>query len=760
MAKIKNPSFFLKINFNLQIICSLLLISISSPFVYANAYNQTPRTSFKQKRELANEKKVFLIKTQNIQRDNLLKADFIYKRNVTGLKGGMVTVYEATPESETVVNIVFREECNKPIQTYDHFHYERKRFIHSMKSKQNYNVILIEKPIKKCTKHIYNKLALLSHDFVKPLLEKYDSINPNQFSKNMRVTLTGLSFASDVTSLSKGPDHLEKIKKAIEEYIEFEEKCSDPMTILNCNDSSVENDDYSCYDSRYYPNIKTNFESWKEGFRGKSCNQWYTEFQTFTKSDSFQSFISLPDKCQKPSDCVEDITNKLKENHQHQDNLFNKCKTERDRAYNTCFGEEGRRKELQLALYLLDQKSSSLCEGSQLAQAEQAKQNCLHAVNQCVSECEGAIDDFKKDFMQCFYLPDFESYDQLHKNNKCKGTINKLNKQFEGQAKQEPFRIDKKNKALLKSLDHPNNSNSSPAYHIIGACNDILKDRQIDKKLAEMQRVCQQKPNNQQQQQNQLINPVTSASLPSGSQGNRNPASSSSNGSGQGVGSQSFSYGSNNSGFKFNNNNLQGEEEGYQSSKPYQASFSDSHRPNSLNKSDSKSISAEFEDTDDSSKDSNPYSRPDSAALSRRGAGSYGGSSVGSEELSSEITNETTGKSEGLKDKINKSVRSFLSSDEQYGAIDESSYPQSGTQSFLEWVSNQNKKAKKAVLNAYDKMVGISPAEFKRRLSLNDEHVNLFELQKEMFVMACQTYNCGSVQASPPEQTQRDLSSQ
>ncbi|MCZ0932198.1 MAG: hypothetical protein OXJ52_03485 [Oligoflexia bacterium] len=153
-------------------------------------------------------------------------------------------------------------------------------------------------------------------------------------------------------------------------------------------------------------------------------------------------------------------------------------------------------------------------------------------------------------------------------------------------------------------------------------------------------------------------------------------------------------------------------------------------------------ISADFEgNNSDSSKDSNPYTKPNSSLPSRRGISSQKYRLPTSSSLAG--INTMKDKSEkSLRKKIDTGIRRFLSSEEQYGLIDDSPPSGSATSSFLGWLSDKKRKAKKAMLKAYDGMVGIDRAEFQRRLQLNDENVDLFELQREMFIEACKTHNC------------------
>ena len=99
-------------------------------------------------------------------------------------------------------------------------------------------------------------------------------------------------------------------------------------------------------------------------------------------------------------------------------------------------------------------------------------------------------------------------------------------------------------------------------------------------------------------------------------------------------------------------------------------------------------------------------------------------------------------------------IRSYLSSDEQYGIIDNNPRSQSATQNFFNWLNDKKRKTKKAILNAYDGAAGIDRAEFKRRQHLNSEHVNLFELQRDLLVKACERHNCDGAGANPEVQSQ------
>ena len=708
-------------------------------------------------------------------RDNLMKADFIHLTSSVLHRGNFQKTHESNP-----VNKIFHEECadinfsskiddfTAYINNINESHeviwgngFSRTEMNTQLPERLRTLPVEIDEVIKKCVDTIYKNYAELSHKFADEINNAYylKLDKPEKFV----VLLEKKRFAKDIINFrlnNESSENFKTIQKEIKNYIQFEKKCIDSISSLH--GTWLEDRHFISRDR--YTELKTKFNNLDQEFGRKRCKGWHEYFTNFTNATNqgiFEKFIDLPKTSCKSMDSLKNSINKdcrqtvnrlnppfpTKEN--KEDNLFYQCKTEIDQAYIKCFGKEGERDDKQLTLYLIDQKSPAVCEENRLAKVNPAKQNCIQAVNQCITKCNGTIDTFKTEFLQCFFLPDFNSYTILHKAeiNKCSDRIEYLNEAFKKQAKKAPFEA---KKTSLYSLDHPNNSSSSAAYHIIGTCENVLKSRQIDKKIAEMQTECQQNPQQENQEENQLIDPATASHSPSGSSGSRNPTSSSSKG-GSETGSVPFSYESNNKGFDFNNNLQTEEEQKNSSADPYQMPSLDSNKPPSPNnESDKDSISADFESNGDNSKSSNPYSSTQSSSPRRSVSSTGYAPSLGADSLSADTANTTKERSKTL----GTNIRRFLSSDEQYGIINDSPYPQSASQRFLGWMNNKTRKAKKALLNTYDGIVGIDRAEFQRRLQLNNETVNLFELQKEMFIEVCKTHNCDGAGASPEIQNQ------
>ena len=778
MKTIKFSFFFKVVRLKLKIFCFLSLVLSSVCYSEDSEDMENKLQGEAQGRNPASKKDELttdLIKLRN----NLLKANLIQHENETGLD-----FFHKTFNSPVIR--IFSEECDymdfsSLEERYVSLHSSPKidsfiDYINSfqLKSEAPTPEILktlpeqIEKTIRDCIIKIYRKYTILSHKFAHKTNKAYylETIEKNE----KIISLIHRSFTGTVISLSldaKSSENFKTIQKYMEDYIQFESTCRESISSLDGIWSRDDTCDDTCggmwlmdFKDRY-TKLKTKFNNLDQGFEGKRCKKWHKYFTNITNKKIFEKFIDLPEtscksmenlKTSMNEDCKE-TANRLtppsptKEN---EDNLFYQCKTEIDQTYIKCFGEEGKRNDNQLTLYLIDQKSPAVCGENRLAKAQTAWQKCRQAVEQCRQNCRSIIDTFKTDFLQCFFLPDFNSYKILHraKTNQCSDRIEKLDKKFIEQAKKEPFKIIEN--VSLHSLDHPNNSPHSTAYHIIGTCEDVLKERQIDKKLVEMQTECQQNPQQENQEQNHLIDTATANHNPSGSSGSRNPTSSYSKG-GSETGSVPFSYESNNKGFDFNNNLQTEEEQKNSSADPYQMPSLDSNKPPSPNdESDKDSISADFESNGDNSKSSSPYSSAQSSSPRRSVSSTGYAPSLGADSLSADTANTTKERSETL----GTNIRRFLSSDDQYGIINDSPYPQSASQRFLGWMNDKTRKAKKALLNTYDGIVGIDRAEFQRRLQLNNETVNLFELQKEMFIEVCKTHNCDGAGASPEIQAQ------
>ena len=739
MKKPRFP-FFLKMFFKLNL---LLIVSISYFPTKSDQHNWLEG----KKRSINSKSKL----TQNYDgkklKNNLERAGFIRGGpNYTTNK----PEYYATDTTLTV-NKIFQMEC--PI-LYKNFSKERDKFISSY---HNTSISIdkesIEKPIGDCFTKMYKKLNDLSQQFVRPIVKAYlnnlqqeDSSFAFRYEKEQQ-------FIRDINSfsLNRMSENFKKIKTEINKYNKFEKICREIVYELKNHTS---NDPISGVISLQNPKgglvydiINDSFTKWNQGFDGKSCKQWIKYFTEFTKKSPFTDFVSLPDQCKQQSGCVEEIQNKLdppflKKN---ENNLFNECHAEIEKAHTECFGDGKNNTELQQILSLVDQKSPAVCEQNKLARANQAKQNCNNAINQCIQSCHEKIKTFKQNFLQCFFLPDFDqnSYQALHKNTQCKNRIEELKAKFETQAKKDPFQV---RAYPFETLSQSNDSESSIARHVIKACEDPLEKTDIDKKISELQVICQQSQNSPPaHQQNSQNGSLTGAN---GSNSSSNHSSDTAQG---GVNSSAFSYGGTNDPFNYNGNQQAEGRSDSNSNFEYLTPPASSQASNPT--SDKNSVSSDFEKNEahDSTNPQN-YSRLNPNSPTRRGTASKYGSSTGEDQTLK--TEDETEETETIGEKISKGIRNFLSSNEQYGAIDDSYSSQSAPAGFLDWLNDKKEKAKKQLLSAYDGVVGISREEFQRRLSLNNESVNLFEIQKELLIESCKVHNCDKTGASAEVQNQ------
>ena len=749
MKKI-NLLFFFRVISSLKILGLILLLN--SNFLYGhNHYLETdpvenPDESTRSPNSKENNE---LDATTKKLRDNLISAGFIHS---VGSSGPNQFIYRSTPDS-MLVNKVFKAECPNEYKKFDE---DREFLIQSINNSQapSNQTLIIEAYLRKCIDNIYKNYVNLSHKFAQPINQNWTSLTQT-VDPNAKVFLDR-KFADSIKSLSKPQfENWKKIKNKIKEYREFEDICDSAVNSAQCFKASFRG--RSCpnfYDQR----LQNLFNALDQGFWGKTCRQWIGDFEDFTKTDTFKNFIALA-----KTDCSSIQSLKQSNNEdcstiakqldppypeKNPDNLFNECSSAIDTAYKQCFGEAGQQTESQLALSLINQKSPAVCEQNRLAKAQQAKQDCAQAINQCMGDCADKIESFKEKFLQCFFLPDFNpnSYKTIHKHSDCQERITNLKDAFQEQAGKAPFEVVNPS---LESLNHSIDSNSSTAFHIKDTCSDPLEKTQFEKKLAEMQKECQQNPQQQNNQQHsQLVDPVTASHTSSGSSA-RHPKSSSSPG---GIKNAPFSYENNN---PFNYNSQSQTEDNQNPNSSFQILPPDSSPHNPQSDNNKGSVSADFENTKDDSANDDPhssYKNSNSSPPSRRGVSSQGYSP--SNENPSLAETNTEKENQTLSNKIHKGIRQYLTSDEQYGAIDEERYPQSATAQFLNWLGDKKRQAKKQALKAYDGIAGISREEFQRRLQLNNEGVDLFELQRELFISACKTHNCEGSGASSEVQAQ------
>ena len=730
-----------------------------SPFIISQTSNQsslpegmeyneqTPRADNTSKpvEELTN--------VQRQLRDELISAGIIVDKT-QGQGGQRLYIFN---EGSAFME-VFKTECPTGFsEKLDSFVTEINEFFRCQASARgscsvNYNDNIpeeIDSSIRNCMETIRDKRKELIKSFTIPILKNYDNLS---LDENVRWYLKKQSSFSKIISPSDQSKNYYDIQNEIKEYMEFEEQCLIKGIAEKIDCFYMNTPIHRCKDVSKINSFKAFSDDWTS----QNCKDRFKRFNDFANGDLFKKFIALAETDCKDEDSLKASSNSackktvgwLKPEYPDEDNelnLFQQCQIEIDKAYKECFGEQGKRTDLQELLYLIDQKSPAVCDNNRISRARPALQNCLNAVNKCSKACNNQITAFKEDFLQCFFLPNFKEADKepnsmiVHKNTPCKNRITDLKKSFKTQSKAEPFKIKQpsfRNLALQGS--------QSLVYQIAKACEKPLDERQLEKKQAEMIQVCRmQNPNSRQP----LIAPAVGVN-PS-SNNNSTGAKSSS-----GDNSRSFSYGgsNNNQGSNFNNNLPQDEKQGPENSPFSYDGPTDDPSNTSKNKKDTNSVSANFDNKhEDSTGSLSPLSLSDSSSSSKRKTASQG-SLTGAEDSSKE---EIEGKSEeSIMDKADTVIRNYLSSDEQYGIIDEDPQPQSTTQRFFNWMNDKKRKTKKALLKAYDGVVGIDREEFKRRLHLNSEHVNLFELQRDLLIKACEIHNCDGRGASPEIQSQ------
>ena len=253
---------------------------------------------------------------------------------------------------------------------------------------------------------------------------------------------------------------------------------------------------------------------------------------------------------------------------------------------------------------------------------------------------------------------------------------------------------------------------------------------------------------NQNQQNNQQNTPLNHSVNPNPSNPSHAPPPS--NSATGGVENRPFSYGGSNS-FQFKGHSQNEGEEANRPDFPISApDYDPATQPKAT--ADKNSVPADFKSDTTTENSPSAYKSPLTGSSSQRGLSAYSPSTAG--DTAPALKDKIKSTAEKMGEKINKGVRKLLRSGESYGAVDNTSPPQSATAQFLDWFKNKKDQAKKKLLKTYDKKVGISREEFQQRLQLNDESVDLYKLQEELFLEACQIHNCDKTGASPEMQSQ------
>ena len=587
----------------------------------------------------------------------------------------------------------------------------------------------VKKTLEECQKKITDNYNQISRDFAEQInnsyiKQKFPSSGDDFIFLHTSVTSTLQKYPQNL------PRDITKIKDQIIKWSEFQ--------ISSCFSSAV----YASYDrKKAYQNFQDyrKEEEWyMEELHNKGCHEKKRDFEAFTKSHIFRDFISLPGRCENPPEtgCISDLKKTADLN--EEESLFDVCQKAKEQAYDCCFStsQDSKETEAQKILQLIRAENETVCS-EDFARIKQSMIYCQECLKEQEKLCQTKISEFKEDFLGCFFLPGFSKNSRdLHQHTACKRQISNIEGSFTTGAKQPPFNFRAGENPQLAKLKY--NREDFMSRRITKDFDKVIAD--LETKWNKM--ACNKKDPHQNQQEPLNAQAVSSSPTTSSTGGPAHSARGPAGGVIKGPGNAN-SLNSYNWGDPFQKNDS--------SSKPPQPSQVFDYQK-SLSKKPKSNFNPQFPFQDKEGykrakekKDTFPSPRFSGDIGLNKGlkpfAETQEGLMLDIEELSQGAERD---KNASFVSRSLKAIKDFTSVYEPYGLVTDEQLRRSNG------VFNQMKRKIKEGTRAFkDKIFSLSPGEFQKRYSLDNESVDLMEVQRRLFKEFCQRNDCGDLQPFP-----------
>ena len=362
----------------------------------------------------------------------------------------------------------FQDECPDPYNSFgDHIdryydtmgNYEAEDYS-SADNKDN--ISEIEKLTEKCKGSIYEEYTTLEN--------KIDE----------GVSVIGFSSPNAILSIFNSvrvnvPKEVEDLREFFKEWKVFISQC-----LYQIRDKENDASNFGEF----------NFGDILEELHQNGCNQKKEEIKRL--KSIFDKFIKTPSRCERPANtCVANLRKDvgLKSLAQGKLSLLGFI-SENTSVTNDCclvtyeclHVPDAKRKHDAILQSIGGSKSKNICQsgspernGALQRIGDEISKTCRTSADTCLDKVQTAMDDFRKDFLKCFFLPDFSpSAYELHARNECGKRITEIKGKFEKTAK-ELFPT----KVTLESLS----SNDWNNHPFITECKEPLERLKTDREL-------------------------------------------------------------------------------------------------------------------------------------------------------------------------------------------------------------------------------------------------------------------------------------
>ena len=623
----------------------------------------------------------------------------------------------------------------------------------------------IKTALKECVTNIRQDYIDLYNNFTLPLIISYSSNKTLNKEKSMEEVFYHAIFLKDIKNYF--PDDNSKagqIRKQILAYLDFTDKCIIQPGSLSALESNF---NLSSYDPRGGgTTIKTKYDFFADFLKKESgyCLPELKKLKEFSESQVFKEFISLPGKCKEDKNTEVESFKKallLNEENTNSPNVMSYCKGEWEKTANFCYcGEEDCSSANKESLFTkIYQGSKDICGKGSLN--NEALSSCKSKANKCSTKCNDRFKEFEKKYKDFFFVPNFElnSRTNIHYkfNTACKDDLKEIERHFQQSLTKPPFNRDElKGVGSLASLSKTRNLDlgiicQSPfedlkeRYESLD-CSEEEKKEEEDKKKEEDK-------NQEEAQKNSAYQPSwTGGGWGASSRSqedeirqmyakkSKNPYSPSPSH----QDSQEFNYSQTTD---FNNYSGDGSSNG--------SSFGGS----SFNKGEGykskrdqyktgQSGAEESYLVDSKSKDSKADD-PTDLSGGEEGSSSKGSLTGGILNAPSQAWNKVKDKAKEIGSEADKRLRDYLLSDNKgmlqykHGYRDVRTNEEKRLQdSPSTGIRGLPRNLREKAYEAYNKIAPIQKEEWRKRMGLMHEDVDLFEVQDLLFLRACYTlYN-------------------
>ena len=289
-----------------------------------------------------------------------------------------------------------------------------------------------------CVEQIRGEYVSLSNAFVSPLLRVYS------FSVDQDRNLTYLNqgFVNDIRNhFPNDNSKAGQIRRSILDYKNFESSC---ITGVGVSISSLE---------KYFRSTRNNPDSVKGQFNNLArffkkeeeyCLAKLKELEEFTKSGVFQEFIGLPGRCAYRRDAkIESLKKAVllsrDSDEVSEPDVLNYCEEEYAKTGHVCYcaEEDCSNDRGDSVLEKIYRNDESVCGKS----LNSYLNTCRRRANQCSEGCNKRLGNFKKEYKDLFFVKDLNPNPAFHikYKTKCQGHIREIHDNFEASLAKSPY---------------------------------------------------------------------------------------------------------------------------------------------------------------------------------------------------------------------------------------------------------------------------------------------------------------------------------